>query len=196
MNKKKFLLLLLLGITKYPPGSLSASTVVGRRVCSQLPSHSVCGHSRSSHGVCGSFVDRRPSSRQTTIVVPTKVAWCVPSLTHIRRVPVEGKSSVCLICMKYRIIILIIVIISLGKNIIIVYCKHITHARMDGRTHAHTHPHAHPTHDRRCSLSLCAQPCLRHGWALLFRRWRDNGRSDTAVTSVMLHNIVFESSCV
>ena len=31
--------------TKYPPGSLSASTVGGRRVCSQLPSHSVCGHS-------------------------------------------------------------------------------------------------------------------------------------------------------
>ena len=35
---------------------------------------------RSSHGVCGSFDDRRPSSPQTTIVVPTKVAWCVPSL--------------------------------------------------------------------------------------------------------------------
>ena len=31
--------------------------------------------------------------------------------------------------------ILIIIMISLGKAIIIVYCKHITH----GRTHAHTH---------------------------------------------------------
>ena len=31
------------------------------------------------------------------------------------RVPVEGKSSVCVISMKYRIIILIIIIISLGK---------------------------------------------------------------------------------
>ena len=56
---------------KYPPGSLSASTVVGRRVCSRRP----------SRGVCGSFDDRRPSSQQTTIVVPTKIAWCVPSFT-------------------------------------------------------------------------------------------------------------------
>ena len=32
-----------------------------------------------------------------------------------RPVPVEGKSSVCLICMKYRIIMLIIIIISIGK---------------------------------------------------------------------------------
>ena len=31
------------------------------------------------------------------------------------RVPVEGKSSVCVICIKYRIIILIIIIISLGQ---------------------------------------------------------------------------------
>ena len=36
-------------------------------------------------------------------------------LNYISRVPVEGKSSVCLICMKYRIIILIIIIISLGQ---------------------------------------------------------------------------------
>ena len=55
--------------TIYPPGSLSASTVVSRRVCSQLLSRSVCGHStivawcvrvirrsssgrRKLHGVC------------------------------------------------------------------------------------------------------------------------------------------------
>ena len=37
------------------------------------------------------------------------------SITLTRREPVEGKSSVCLICMKYRIIILIIIIISLGQ---------------------------------------------------------------------------------
>ena len=36
---------------------------------------------RSSHGVCGSIDDRRPSSPQTTIVVPTKVAWCVPTIS-------------------------------------------------------------------------------------------------------------------
>ena len=35
---------------------------------------------RSSCGVCGSFDDRRPSSLHTTIVVPTKIAWSVPSL--------------------------------------------------------------------------------------------------------------------
>ena len=52
-------------------------------------------------------------------------------ITGTSWVPVEGKSPVCLICMKYRIIILIINIISLGQ-IIIVYCKH-NHA------HARTH---------------------------------------------------------
>ena len=56
-------------------------------------------------------------------------------------VPVEGKSSVCLICMKYRIIILLIIIISLGE-IIIVYCKHIMQARTLERAHASTHARA------------------------------------------------------
>ena len=38
------------------------------------------------------------------------------SKLYTSRVPVEGKSSVCLICiMKYGIIILIIIIISLGE---------------------------------------------------------------------------------
>ena len=59
---------------KYPSGSLCCNTVVGRRVCRRRP----------SHGVCGSFDDRRPSSRQTTIVVPTKIAWCVPSFKEGR----------------------------------------------------------------------------------------------------------------
>ena len=44
-----------------------------------------------------------------------------------------------LICMKYRIIILIISIISLGEYIIIVYCKHIMHALTHARTHVHAH---------------------------------------------------------
>ena len=35
-----------------------------------------------SHGVSGSFDDRRPSSLRTTIVVPTKIAWCVPSFKY------------------------------------------------------------------------------------------------------------------
>ena len=37
------------------------------------------------------------------------------ALLDTSRVPVDRKSSVCLICMKYRIIILIIIIISLGQ---------------------------------------------------------------------------------
>ena len=67
------------------------------------------------------------------------------------RVPVEGKSSVCAIYMKYRTISLIIIIISLGKYYYR-YCKHITHARMHARkyartrrrTHAQNNAHAHP----------------------------------------------------
>ena len=48
------------------------------------------------------------------------------------RVPVGGKASVCLICMKYRIIILIIIIKRLGE-ILLSYIAHSTHI-----THAHT----------------------------------------------------------
>ena len=43
------------------------------------------------------------------------------------RVPVEGKSSVYVICLKYRIIVLIIIIISLGQ--ILSYGTHIIHVR-------------------------------------------------------------------
>ena len=39
------------------------------------------------------------------------------------RVPVGGKASVCLICMKYRIIILIIIIKRLGE-ILLSYIAH------------------------------------------------------------------------
>ena len=64
--------------TKYPPGSLSASTVGGRRVCSQLPSHSVCGHSTIVAWCVRVIQQSSSSSLQTTIVGPTQVAWCVP----------------------------------------------------------------------------------------------------------------------
>ena len=55
----------------------------------------------------------------------------------------------CLICMKYRIIILIIIIISLGK-ISLSYIANTsrTHACMHAR--AHTGEHANPHPDRRC----------------------------------------------
>ena len=82
-------------------------------------------------------------------------------------IPVEGKSSACLIRMKYRIIILIIIIISLDK-ILSSYCKHIMHARMHGRTHAHSR--TPPTFAVSVRPTMTAHP---------FRRWRDNGRSAT-----------------
>ena len=65
--------------TKYPPGSLSASTVVSRCVCSQLLSRSVCGHSTIVAWCVRVIRQSSSSSPQTTIVGPTKVAWCVPS---------------------------------------------------------------------------------------------------------------------
>ena len=43
--------------------------------------------------------------------------------TGTSRVPVGGKASVCLICMKYRIIILIIIIKRLGE-ILLSYIAH------------------------------------------------------------------------
>ena len=67
---------------------------------------------------------------------------CVPYslLLYHRRVPVEGKSSMCLICMKYNysIIILIIIIISLGKMLLSYIAIHITHVRMHARAHTLT----------------------------------------------------------
>ena len=47
------------------------------------------------------------------------------------RVPVGGKASVCLICMKYRIIILIIII----KRLVEILLSYIAHTCI---THAHT----------------------------------------------------------
>ena len=59
---------------------------------------------------------------------------CPPIFTQTSRVPVEGKSSVCLICIKYRIIILIIIIISLCEILLSYFAN--TYAR----TYTHTPP--------------------------------------------------------
>ena len=57
-------------------------------------------------------------------------------LAHTRRVPVEKKSSsMGLICMKYRIIILNIIIISLGQIL-------LSYIANTSRTHACARPHA------------------------------------------------------
>ena len=63
-------------------------------------------------------------------------------ITITSRVPVEGKSSVCLICIKYRIIILDIIIISLGQILLSnIANTSRTHARMHAPPHNHTHTH-------------------------------------------------------
>ena len=70
------------------------------------------------------------------------------------RVPVESKSPVCVICMKYRIILLIIIIISLGQIILsymantsrthaCIYARTHTHTRAHTRAHTHVHTRAH-----------------------------------------------------
>ena len=65
---------------EYPSGSLSASTVVGRRVWSRWPSRGVGGQPMAV-AWCERVI-RRSSSLRTTIVVPTKIAWCVPSFKY------------------------------------------------------------------------------------------------------------------
>ena len=75
--------------------------------------------------------------------------------------------------MKYRIIILIIILISLGK-ISLSYIANTSRTHARTRTLANTHTPPHP--DRCCSLYRCAQS-VRHGWAHRFRSSRGNGRS-------------------
>ena len=72
-------------------------------------------------------------------------SFCFLTFTRTSWVPAEGRSSVCLICMKYRIIFLIIIIISLGQ-ILLSYIANTS--RTHERTHAHTPrartpPHTH-----------------------------------------------------
>ena len=59
---------------------------------------------------------------------------------NVGRVPVEGKSSVCLTCIKYMLIILISIIINLGE-ILLSYIANTS--RTHARTRAHTYSHAH-----------------------------------------------------
>ena len=62
------------------------------------------------------------------------------------QVPVEGKSSECVICMKYRIIFFNYYHYQPGSNNIIVYGKHIAHACM----------HTHRRRGCHCSMGQCA----------------------------------------
>ena len=73
----------------------------------------------------------RPGSKTNFVVAKlylhfyaTVVLGCVDDrITNTSMVPVGGKASVCLICMKYRIIILIIIIKRLGE-ILLSYIAH------------------------------------------------------------------------
>ena len=82
-----------------------------------------------------------------------------------RRVPVEGKSSVCLIFIKYMILILIIIIISLGQIYYYRILQQTHHARTHALARAHTHARVH-THTHTplspppymLALFICDQP--------------------------------------
>ena len=74
----------------------------------------------------------------TMSIISTISTISTCTITATSRVPLEGKSSVCLICMKYRIIFVIIIIISLGQMLSSYIANTSrTHARTHERTHAH-----------------------------------------------------------
>ena len=80
--------------------------------------------------------------------------WTFPLTAHApRKSSIELKSSECLICMKYRIIILIIIIISLGQIFYRILQRHhaCTHARAHKRTRAHACAH------KRARIRIFAQ---------------------------------------
>ena len=90
-----------------------------------------------------------------------KYSLCYQSLNYTRRVPVEGKSSMCLLCMKYRIII-VIIIISLGQIFYRILQTHhaCTHARVHTRTRAHAcaRTHTRPRAHARANTRAHTQP--------------------------------------
>ena len=95
-------------------------------------------------------------------------------LQYNSRVPVEGKSSVCVICVKYRIIINYYHY-QPGSNIIVVYCKQITYARMHACTQAHTRANKRthtPPSPFRLSLFDGSVAPNREGVNAPFRRFR------------------------
>ena len=110
---------------------------------------SLCSNTSTQLGLCMNDLFRN--------VFPNKCC----ELLFTSRVPVEGKSSVCLICMKYRIIFLIIIIISLGQ-ILLSYIANTsrTQARRHAPARTRTQPPPHtPPSPYRYSMGLC-QPTL------------------------------------
>ena len=81
------------------------------------------------------------------------------TLLRLRRVPVEGKHQ-CLICVKYRIIILIIIIISLGQIL-------LSYIANTSSTHALRMHAAHT-----CARTRITHTYTRHLRSGSMRRWR------------------------
>ena len=83
----------------------------------------------------------------------------VVQLYNTSRVPVEGKSSVFLSCMKYRIIILILIIISMGQILL----SYIANTSRTQASHACAHTCVHTltrvhTHRRRIGYRYSLAP--------------------------------------
>ena len=81
---------------------------------------------------CALFISARVARRR-----------CTALLVH-SKTDVEGKSSVYVICMKYRIIILIIIIISVGQ-LVLSYIANTPHTHTRALTHARAHTHTPPS---------------------------------------------------
>ena len=89
------------------------------------------------------------------------------------RLPVERKSSVCVICRKYRILILISIISSLGQ-ILLSYTANtsLSHTRTHARTRTHTRTHA------RTNTHTCTHTRVRTH-ARMHARARTRARTHT-----------------
>ena len=127
------------------------------------------------------------ANRTTTDRTSTSLQMSTEFYNLLAGYPLRGNHQCRLICMKYKIIFLIIIIISLGQ-ILLSYIANTsrTHARTDARTHAriqtrtnrraHTPARAHThTHRRRSgyrySMSLwhptvSARSAGDNGWSL------------------------------
>ena len=115
-------------------------------------------------------------------------------IMNTSQVLVEGKSSVCLICMKYRIIILIIIIISLGQ-ILLSYIANTsrTHARTHARSHARTNARMHAcTHARTHACTHACTPERTHAHAPA----RTNAHTHTHTHTYRRRRIAIRWVCV
>ena len=117
---------------------------------------------------------RAKFGRGPTVVSKKKGVYDYETFTSTRPVPVEGKSSVCLICMKYRILMLISIIISMGKISLSYIAKTSrTHACMHARAHTLTRtPPPPPT-----TIAVRSVGALNHDSVMVGRPLFDAGQT-------------------